>query len=92
MSQTKAGIGAQSERSRAKASAKGAQAMRDRAGRVKRHRGHPCTSDVDYTPDEAEFLGAVDRFRRERGRPFPTLCELLAVARELGYRKPPGGA
>jgi hypothetical protein len=41
----------------------------------------------DYTPDELEFLKAMDWFRRENRRPFPTLREYLAVLKSLGYRK-----
>ena len=44
--------------------------------------------DREYTADEAEWLAAVDAYKRAASRPFPTLCELLAVARSLGYRKP----
>lgn len=42
---------------------------------------------ADYTPDEVEFLMAVDRYKLESGHKFPCLRELLAVARSLGYRK-----
>lgn len=46
-----------------------------------------------YTDDEAEFLAAVERFKKANRRPFPTYSEILAVAKALGYRKaapPPG--
>ena len=47
-------------------------------------------ADLDpYTDDEAEFIRAMDRYKRERRRPYPTWSEVLAVARSLGYRKPP---
>jgi hypothetical protein len=41
----------------------------------------------DYTADEVEFLRAIDRYRRARGRPHPTCREVLAVLVSLGYRK-----
>lgn len=41
----------------------------------------------DYTPDEVEFLLAMDAYKRRRDRPYPTWREVLAVARSLGYRK-----
>ncbi len=41
----------------------------------------------DYTPDEVEFLKAVDAYKRLHNRPFPTLREFLAVVVSLGYRK-----
>lgn len=43
--------------------------------------------DVDYSDEEREFLQAMDRYKREKKRPFPTWSEALAVLRELGYRK-----
>jgi hypothetical protein len=42
----------------------------------------------NYTDDEREFLRAIDRYKRTRGRPFPTWREVLRVLRALGYRKP----
>jgi hypothetical protein len=50
-------------------------------------RGNPLTSQVDYSDDEREFLAAMDRYRRQNSRPFPTLAEVLAVAVSLGYRR-----
>ena len=41
----------------------------------------------DYTAAEVEFLMAMDRYKRERGRPYPTWPEVLAVAKSLGYRR-----
>ncbi len=48
---------------------------------------HPSTSDVDYTLEEVEFLRALQRYKDGNGRPCPTMCEVLAVARSIGYRK-----
>ena len=42
---------------------------------------------ADYTPEELEFLAAVDKYKREHRRPFPALTELLGVLKSLGYRK-----
>lgn len=47
----------------------------------------PTGTDPVYTDDEAEFLLAVDRYKRESKRQFPTLRELLEVIRSLGWRK-----
>ena len=41
----------------------------------------------NYTDDEREFIVAMDRFRREKKRRFPTCRDVLAVIRSLGYRK-----
>ena len=41
----------------------------------------------DVTPDELEFLKAIERFQRLHDRRYPTWREVLFVARCLGYRK-----
>ena len=50
----------------------------------------PTGTDPVYTDDETEFLLAVDRYKRESKRQFPTLRELLEVIRSLGWRKGAG--
>ena len=52
-----------------------------------RDRTVTVTSETEYSDDEAEFIKAVDRFKREKKRPFPALSELLGVLKGLGYRK-----
>lgn len=47
----------------------------------------PITCERHYTDEETAWLKAVDRYRREAKRPFPTASELLQVAIALGYRK-----
>jgi hypothetical protein len=42
---------------------------------------------ADITPAAVEFGAAVERFKREHGRPFPTCSEVLEVVVALGYRK-----
>jgi hypothetical protein len=49
---------------------------------------------ADVTPEELEFLKAMERFQRERRRRYPTWREVLFVLRSLGYRRvadPPNG-
>lgn len=48
-----------------------------------------ATSDYDYSPDELEFMRAMDRYIYTTHRPFPTWSEALKVAKSLGYRKCP---
>lgn len=48
---------------------------------------NPCTAEIDYTADEVEFATALDRYKREKRRPFPTTREILKVLLDLGYRK-----
>lgn len=45
------------------------------------------TSETEYLDDETEFIMAMDRYKRDKRRPFPTWSEVLTVLRGLGYRK-----
>ena len=47
----------------------------------------PTTCERDYSNDETDFMKAMDRYKRENRRPFPTWSEVLEVLRSLGYRK-----
>lgn len=49
-------------------------------------RSAPPLAEVDA--EVLEFIEAIDRFKREHGRPFPSWSEVLMVLRELGYRRP----
>lgn len=42
----------------------------------------------EYTPDELEFLKAIDRYKREHG-PYPTWKEVLDLLKSLGWQKQP---
>ncbi|MBI3464101.1 MAG: hypothetical protein HY000_13745 [Planctomycetes bacterium] len=60
----------------------------ERRQRVERRRQiDPTTCERDYTEPEIEFMKAIDRYRRENGRPFPTWSEVLEVLLALGYEK-----
>lgn len=56
------------------------------------NREHGLAGDTslgsEYTAEELEFLRAMDRYKRERRRPFPAWSEVLAVLKSLGYQKP----
>jgi len=41
----------------------------------------------DYTPDEAEFLKAMEAYQRIHERRFPTCIEVLEVLKSCGWRK-----
>jgi hypothetical protein len=45
----------------------------------------PTTCERDYTPEEIEFMHAMDDYKRANGRMFPTCSEILEVVRNLGY-------
>lgn len=57
----------------------------------RRRRGTRSMSCVnygsEYSPDEIEFMLAIDRYKREKKRPWPSWSEVLEIARALGYRK-----
>lgn len=62
--------------------------LRPSGGQTGGHNGHvTVTSETEYSDDEREFLLAVEKYKRERKRPFPALSEVLAIARSLGWRK-----
>ena len=47
----------------------------------------PTTCERDYTPEEIEFMSAMDDYKRTSGRMFPTCSEVLEVIQKLGYEK-----
>lgn len=47
----------------------------------------PTTCERDYNDEETVFMKAMDRYKRENRRPFPTWSEVLEVLYSLGYRK-----
>lgn len=54
------------------------------------HGTHGMTTDFpgsELTEDEWRFGQAMERYKREHDRPFPTWLEVLNVAKDLGYRK-----
>ncbi len=82
-------------------------ALERRSGSERRHQGErrrqvdPTTCERDYTDEEIIFMKAMDQYKRDNRRPFPTWSEVLEVLYALGYRKvaeptalpglPPGG-
>jgi len=57
--------------------------------RKKQRRRHidPTTCERDYNEEEIEFMRAMDDYKRDSGRMFPTCSEVLEVVRALGYVK-----
>ncbi|MDO5567122.1 MAG: hypothetical protein Q4G59_10740 [Planctomycetia bacterium] len=47
----------------------------------------PTTCERDYSDAEIEFMNALDMYKRNSGRMFPTCSEILEVLLSLGYRK-----
>ena len=55
-------------------------------GKRRRHID-PTTCERDYSPDEIEFMQALDNYKHQSGRMFPTCSEILEVIHRLGYVK-----
>jgi hypothetical protein len=68
-------------------------AVERRSGKDRRQQGErrrqidPTTCERDYSDDEIAFMKAMDQYKRDNRRPFPTWSEVLEVLRALGYRK-----
>jgi hypothetical protein len=68
-------------------------AIERRSGKDRRDQGErrrqidPTTCERDYTNDEIDFMRAMDQYKRDNRRPFPTWSEVLEVLRAMGYRK-----
>lgn len=48
-------------------------------------RATPPLAEVDA--DALEFIAAIERFKKQHSRPFPSWSEVLLVLRQLGYRR-----
>lgn len=46
-----------------------------------------AAEEGEMTEAQFEFLMAIDRYKKENQRPFPTWTEVLEVVNALGYRK-----
>ena len=57
----------------------------DRRKTNRRRQIDPTTCERDYSGDEIEFMQALDEYKRNNGRMFPTCSEILEVVRSLGY-------
>jgi hypothetical protein len=68
-------------------------AVERRSGKDRRQQGErrrqvdPTTCERDYSDEEITFMRAMDQYKRDNRRPFPTWSEVLEVLHALGYRK-----
>jgi hypothetical protein len=68
-------------------------AVERRSGKDRRLQGErrrqidPTTCERDYSDEEIAFMRAMDQYKRDNRRPFPTWSEVLEVLHALGYRK-----
>ncbi|MBV8384696.1 MAG: hypothetical protein JOZ63_19080 [Planctomycetaceae bacterium] len=74
-------------RRRAGRSEEGRPPVERRTKKERRRRIDPTTFERQYTEDEIEFMNAMQRFKVQTGKEFPTYGEVLRVACSLGYRK-----
>jgi hypothetical protein len=58
-----------------------------REKKERRRRIDPTTFEKQYTGDELEFMNAMQQFKVQSCKTFPTYGEVLRVAMALGYRK-----
>jgi hypothetical protein len=58
-----------------------------RARKERRRRVDPTTFEKQYTEDEIEFMNAVQHFKAQSGKSFPSHGDVLRIAARLGYRK-----
>src|SRR2546427_9210431 len=59
----------------------------DRRQGERRRQVDPTTCERDYTDEEIIFMKAMDQYKRDNRRPFPTWSEVLEGLHSLGYRK-----
>jgi len=58
-----------------------------RARKERRRRIDPTTFEKQYTDDELEFMNAMQQFKVQTCKSFPSHGDVLRVAYTLGYRK-----
>jgi hypothetical protein len=46
-----------------------------------------ATSERESMAAQLEFMQAIQQYKQQSGRMFPTWCEVLEVVQALGYRK-----
>jgi hypothetical protein len=71
---------------RASAQALRAAEARQESGR--RRFVDPTTCERDYSQAEIEFMKAMQEYKKQSGRMFPTWSEVLEVLCGMGYEKP----
>lgn len=58
-----------------------------RARKERRRRVDPTTFEKQYSDAEIEFMNAVQQFKTQTGKSFPSHGDVLRIAARLGYRK-----
>lgn len=58
-----------------------------RVRKERRRRVDPTTFEKQYNEAEIEFMNAMQRYKVQSGKTFPSYGEVLSVARSLGYQR-----
>lgn len=56
-----------------------------RKRKQRRRQIDPTTCEREYNNEEIAFMHAIDEYKRQSGRMFPTCSEILEVIRAMGY-------
>lgn len=59
----------------------------DRRVGERRRQIDPTTCEREYNNEEMEFMKAIEDYKRDFRRPFPTWSEILEVVKAMGYRR-----
>ena len=60
---------------------------RRRGPGIRRSEDRRSAEEGEMTPEQFEFLQAVNTYKQVNHRPFPTWTEVLDIITALGYRK-----
>jgi hypothetical protein len=60
---------------------------RRRGPGIRRDYERKSAEEGEMTDEQFEFLMAIDQYKRQNNRPFPTWTEVLDVIKAIGYRK-----
>ncbi len=60
---------------------------RRRGAGIRRPEFNKAAEEGEMSPEQFLFVKAIDAFKRENDRPYPTWTEVLEVIRRIGYRK-----
>ena len=60
---------------------------RRRGPGIRRSEERKAAEEGEMTDEQFTFLMAIDKYKRQNNRPFPSWTEVLEVVKALGYRK-----
>lgn len=60
---------------------------RRRGPGIRRDDDRKSAEEGEMTDEQFEFVMAIDQYKRQNNRPFPTWTEVLELIKAIGYRK-----